>query len=127
MTIELRLFLVAGALVALIFFLYQIRKSRLQIGYAISWGLFSVIILIIAIFPDLITKPSRLLGFESPANMVFVLVIFVLFTKLFTTTMRLSKLDRQVADLAQHIAICEAENGPGMPTPPEEAAVPTKE
>lgn len=105
MNIELRLVLLVGSIVTLFFFLAQIRKSRMQIPYAISWALFSVLLLVMGVFPDIVTWISRKLGFLSPSNLVFVIIIFILIIKLFTTTVKLSAMNRQIADLTQAIAL----------------------
>lgn len=107
MSIELRVALFIGALCTMIYFLMQIRKNRLQIDYTISWTLFSALVLLLSIFPKIATKMSYVIGFESPANMVYLIVIFILIIKLFTTTIKLSDMDRKVTDLAQHIALME--------------------
>ena len=107
MSVALRVMLVVGALATLLFFLYQIRKKRMQIEYTISWCLFSVLLLFISIFPEVVTWASRLLGFQSPANLVYLIVIFVLIIKLFTTTMRLSQMNRNITELAQAMALGE--------------------
>ncbi len=104
---ELRLMLVLGALGTLLYFLHQIRKSRLQIDFAIFWSFFATGLLILGIFPQIGLWASALVGFESPANMVFLIVIFVLLLKLFTNTVKLSRMNRQIVHMAQHIALME--------------------
>ena len=110
MTIVLRLALFGGALFTLVYFLRQIQKSRLQIDYAIFWSLFAGALVVLGIFPEAVIWTSLKLGFESPANMVFLLIIFVLVVKLFTNTLKLSKMNRQITDMAQHIALVEMES-----------------
>lgn len=107
MGIELRIFLLVGAILTLVYFLRQISKNRLQIDFAIFWSLFAGFLLLMGLFPRGVLWAAKLFGFESPANMVYLVVIFVLMVKLFTNTIKLSKLNRQVSDLAQHIAIRE--------------------
>ena len=109
MGLGLRLLLIAGALMTMLYFLYQIRKNRLQIDYTISWTLFCGFVLLLSLFPGAVTRVSSLLGFESPSNLVYLGVIFILVVKLFTTTIKLSKMNRQIADLAQYIAIEQRE------------------
>lgn len=107
MGIELRLALVIGSLFCLVYFMLKIRKNHLQIDYAIFWSLFSSLLLLIAIFPQIINWLSSLLGIISPANLVFLLIIFLLIIRLFSITVKLSKLENQIASLTQHIAIAE--------------------
>lgn len=107
MSIELRVALFVGAVFTMAYFLGQIRRSRLQIDYAISWALFSGGLVIISIFPGIIVWLAEILGVMSPANLLYLIIIFVLILKQFTTTLKISKMDRQIADLAQHIVLQE--------------------
>ncbi len=130
MSIELRLVLLVCSVFTLLFFLAQIRKSRMQIPYAISWALFSLLLLLMGVFPDAVSWVSRKLGFQSPSNLVFVVIIFILIIKLFTTTVKLSAMNRQIADLAQSIALQKREEeelaaevgAPSSPPPSAERA-----
>ena len=100
-----RLFLIAGSLATLVYFIRKIRRSKLKINHAIFWMVFGLALLFFAVIPESLFLVSYLLGFQSAANLVYVVVIFSLVVKLFTTTMRLSKLSEQVESLAQELAI----------------------
>jgi len=101
----LRVLLIAGALLTAIFFVRLIRKRRLQIDHTIFWMLFSMLLLLIAIFPQIITWLAGILGFVSPANFVFLMIIFLLILRLFSVTLKISRLEQQVASLTQNLAI----------------------
>lgn len=107
---ELRWLLFLGALLTLLFFLSKIRKNRLQIGHAISWSVFSGMVLLVSIFPGIIVWTSGIFGFESPSNFVYLVIIFILVVKLFTTSIKISHMDHQITELIQHIAIREKED-----------------
>lgn len=100
-----RIFLITGALATLVYFIRKIRRSKIKINHSIFWMVFGLILLSLAAIPESFFWISYLLGFQSPANLLYVLVIFLLVVKLFTTTMRLSKLSEQVEALAQELAI----------------------
>lgn len=107
MSIQLRLILLLGAVATLMFFLQKIRKNRLDIDYAIFWVFFSIGLVLMGVFPGIIIKAANMLGFESPANMVFLVVEFLLIIKLFSVTIKLSQLEQKARKLVQHIAIEE--------------------
>ncbi len=109
MALSQRIFLIIGSLATLLYFVSNIRKGRLKINHAIFWVFFGVILLLLACVPSGFFWISRLLGFQAPANLVYLVVIFLLTIKLFTTTMRLSKLSEQVTALTQAIAIYQQE------------------
>lgn len=100
-----RIFLITGALSTLVYFIRKIRRSKIKINHSIFWMVFGLILLSLAAIPESFFWISYLLGFQSPANLLYVLVIFLMVIKLFTTTMRLSKLSEQVEALAQELAI----------------------
>lgn len=100
-----RIFLITGALATLVYFIRKIRRSKLKINHSIFWMVFGLILLFLAAIPESLFWISYLLGFQSPVNLLYVLVIFLMVIKLFTTTMRLSKLSEQVETLAQELAI----------------------
>jgi hypothetical protein len=107
MPVTLRILLIAGALLALLFFALQIRKRHLQINYSLFWILLSALLLVVAIFPGIFLGLAGLLGFVSPANLVFLTVIFLLILHLFSVTLKLSKANQQIGDITQRLALLE--------------------
>ena len=105
----LRLLLFVAALFTLITFIQKIRKNRVLIEDAVFWTLLSVGLLLISIFPSVVIIISKLLDIQSPANLVYPSAIAVLLFRLFTVTIKLSKMDQQIATLTQHVAIYEKE------------------
>lgn len=109
MSAFLSILLFAGAVFTMFYFIYKIRKNRLQIEYAISWSLFSVLLVVLGAFPRIVVWAADLIGVQSPVNLLYLGIIFILIVKQFTTTIKLSKMDRQITELTQHIALHEAE------------------
>lgn len=109
MPLSQRIILILGALITLQYFIRGIRKNRLKIDHSIFWTVFGLVLLLLACVPNVFFWISRVLGFQSPANMVYLVVVFLLVMKLFTTTVRLSRLSEQVASLTQELAIYRLE------------------
>ena len=105
MALSQRIFLIIGSLATLLYFISNIRKSKLKINHSIFWMVFGLTLLLLSCIPGSIFYISQILGFQSPANLVYVIVIFMLTVKLFTTTMKLSKLSEQVTALTQELAL----------------------
>ena len=105
MPVTLRIFLIIGAVLTLMFFVSNIRRSRLKINHSIFWIFFGTVLLILALIHDSVFRVSELLGFQSPSNLVYLIVIFLLLIKEFSTTMRISKLSEQITSLTQAMAI----------------------
>lgn len=109
MPLELRLTLFFGAAGTLIYFLKQIKKARLQIDYTISWSLLCGTLVLLSLFPSIVISLCGIFKISSPANLVYLLIIFVLLLKQFTLTIKVSKMNHQILELAQHIALKEQE------------------
>lgn len=107
MSLSLRFLLLLGSAATLFYFTRSIRKSRLKINHAIFWIVFGLMLMVLAVIPEGIYWLSWLLGFQSPVNLVYVAVIFLLILKLFTTTVKLSRLSEQVAALTQEVALAK--------------------
>lgn len=73
------------------------------------WIIFSGVLVIISLFPWLVSLFTRLLGMQLPVNFVFMVFIFILLVKLFMMTIELSTLENKVKDLTQELALEEKE------------------
>ena len=109
MTPVFRLILIVVSILSTWYILKKIRQSKLQIEYAIFWIIFSGVLVIISLFPWLVSLFTRLLGMQLPVNFVFMVFIFILLVKLFMMTIELSTLENKVKDLTQELALAEKE------------------
>ena len=109
MTPVFRIILIVVSILSTWYILKKIRQSKLQIEYAIFWIIFSGVLVIISLFPWLVSLFTRLLGMQLPVNFVFMVFIFILLVKLFMMTIELSTLENKVKDLTQELALAEKE------------------
>lgn len=107
MSIYLRIILVVISMLSMLNILKIVRKSKLQIEYSIFWIVFSILLILVAIFPQPMFTLAQILGIQSPANMVFLFVIFILLIKLFNMTIEVSQLQYKQQELVQKIALDE--------------------
>ena len=105
MGFTLRMALFAGSLLTFIFINRYIKKSRVRIEDTMFWVVFSAGLVVVGIFPQLPIMLSRLLRIESPANFVFLAIIFVLLVHQFFLTMKISQLEIKLRELVQAVAI----------------------
>ena len=105
MGIALRAALFGGSILTFIFISRYIKKSRVRIEDTLFWIVFSAILVVIGIFPQIPIILSRLLKIESPANFVFLAIIFILLIHQFFLTMKLSQTEIKLRELVQTIAI----------------------
>ncbi len=106
---EIRVVLIVGAFVTMGFMLHRIRSSRIRIEDSIFWILFSVMIVLLSLFPQIAFWVGELLNVQSPINVVYLVMIFVLLVKLFTMTAKMSQLESKVNRLAQRMALEQTE------------------
>lgn len=103
----IRLLLVLGSFLTLLFVLRRVRQAKVQIEDSIFWLFFSVFLLFLSLFPELTTLVAKRFGFVSEINVVYLSIIFLLLTKLFFLSMRVSRLDSTLRDLTQRVALDE--------------------
>lgn len=107
LSISLRIVLILMSIISCIYAIEKIRKSQMKIGEMVFWFLFFLFILILSIFPPIGIWMARLLGVESPVNLIYLIMIFMLIVKVFFLSIKNSKLEYQLWTLAQEIAIRE--------------------
>ncbi len=105
MTVTLRIFLIIASLLTVIWILRKIRKMKVKMEDAIFWLIFSALIIILAIFPEISYWLKKILGIESPENLVFLFVICLLLEKIFTLSIITSQLKEKVSILSAEVAL----------------------
>ena len=103
----IRVCLIIGSLVTAGYSLQRVRSAKVQIEDTIFWLLFSGVLLILAVFPGIAYWASSLLGFISPINFVYIVVIFLLLAKQFFMSIKLSQLDSRLRILTEQVALNE--------------------
>ena len=58
--------------------LAQVRNQKMKEKYAALWLIVGVIMIVLALFPKLLDALSRLVGIETPVNLLFLLAIIML-------------------------------------------------
>ena len=109
MTLGLQIILIVASVLVSFYTVHKIRRARLDIDDALFWIFFSVILLVMSIFPVIPTFFAELIGIQSPVNFVFLFMIFIAFIKLFNVAVELSVQKHRLNSLVQRLAIDEAE------------------
>ncbi|WP_418668117.1 DUF2304 domain-containing protein [Allofournierella sp.] len=102
-----RLLLIAGSLCTVLFILKRIRHAKIQIEDSIFWFIFSGLLLLLSLFPQIAYWVAARLGFISPINVVYLAIIFLLLIKQFFMSVRLSQMDSKIKALTQKVALNE--------------------
>lgn len=109
MSLVLRIALVIGALLLLAYMFKKVRSTPVQVVDTIFWFFIAVLLLIMAIFPGISYFLSDLLEVQSPANLVFLVVMAVVILRVFLSSLEIALLKNRVNALSQEIALKENE------------------
>jgi hypothetical protein len=90
--------LIAASVIATCSVMIKIRRAKMQIEDAVFWVLFSFLLIILALFPPVLFFFTGLLKMQSPANLLFLIIIFLLFAKVFSMSVKLSRTGRNDQD-----------------------------
>ncbi len=105
MNLNLILISIIFSLFVILLILYFIKKNKINIKYSIIWLLLFIFLLIFLLIPGFLEFLTRTLGFQTPSNMIFSLLIAVLVIINITLTGIVSSQDKKVRLLIQEISI----------------------
>ena len=125
MTLTLRALLIIVSILATTGVIGRIRKAKMQIEDAVFWVLFSFLLILLAVVPRVLYFFTELLGMQSPANLLFLVIIGLLLMKVFSMSIKMSLLEEKLKTLAQNEALEKLERSE-VPEEPARAAMPEK-
>lgn len=105
MSIVLRIGLIVVSLLTLVFITRKVRNAQVKLEDSIFWFCVAGILLVLSIFPQIFFAISNFAGVESPANLVFLLFIFILLILGFNLSVHLSQTDTKLKELTQQLAV----------------------
>lgn len=105
LSLSFRIILFVGSIVVFLLISRCVRKRQIQMKDGIFWIVFGLLLILVAAFPGLGVLAARVFGVQTPANFVFLIVIFLLGCHQFLLTIKVSQLDKRNKKLTQDIAI----------------------
>lgn len=105
MSISLRAILFISSLVASIYIVLKLRNSKVQLMDALFWLVVSSILFLFGAIPSIPIQASSVLGIASPANFVFLIMLFIVLFRCFLLSIRLSELESRYKVLVEEIGI----------------------
>ena len=118
---RVQIFAIAGSALLFVFVLELLRRRRLSEPYAILWLLASVVLLVLAVWDDLMNELADLVGIATPANALFVVGFGFILVLLLSFSTVISRLTRENKLLAQEIARLKSERQGDALSTPEQA------
>ncbi len=107
MNIVLRIFFIVLTLLFLLYIIHLLSKKKLDLKYSLVWLAAGVGMLILAIFPDLVTILGSLVGIATPVSTVFVFAGIFMLAIILTLTVIVSHMNNRIYRLTQMQATLE--------------------
>ena len=105
MSIELRIILLISAVVAVLYIIRKLRQSQLQLMEALYWIIVAFILLLLGVFPMAASVVAKWVGVDSPVNLVYLVMIFIVLLRCFLLSIRVSQMEDTIKDLIEQLAI----------------------
>lgn len=107
MNMEIRILVIGLCLALALLIVELIRRRKLKEKYAILWLFSTIVVLMLAVFYNVLERLSMLLGIALPANAIFFFSIFfiILINIHFTTV--ISELSEQNKIISQKLTLLE--------------------
>lgn len=103
----IRIALIATSLAFASVIVRLVKRKQLTMKYSFLWIILLFVILLCAILPIIPYRISDILGFETPANFIFLVAIFFLLAIALSLSIIVSKQQRKIITLIQEVAILE--------------------
>lgn len=105
MSLNLILTMICASIILVIITTHFLKKGRIPEKYALLWYAFSLFILVLSLFPSIFTKLAKFLGFETPSNMIMLLLIAMLFLLVMALTIMIAGQKKKTTLLIQEISL----------------------
>lgn len=109
MSVTLRVILIVGSFMAFFLCVTKIKQSKLKVENSVTWMFGSILLILMSIFSNVVGWLSNLLGFVSPVNFVFLIMIAFLLIQTFIDNIHITTLNEKIKDLDHYIALKEHE------------------
>ena len=93
------------AVAIIIYMFVSIRKNKLSVSSSFGWIVFSIIMLLLAIFPYSIDILAPLFGVEYAPVLMLTFCVILLFIMDFRKSKKIDELEKKVVDLGQELSI----------------------
>ncbi|HQR78594.1 MAG TPA: DUF2304 domain-containing protein [Actinomycetota bacterium] len=100
---------VAASFGTVLFVIELLRRGILREKYAVLWLAVSAGLLLFALFPNLLTSLATALGFQVPANLLFLLSAVLLLLVSVQLSYEISRVESRTRRLAEEFALLRNE------------------
>lgn len=100
---------IIGSVVVLVALFELLRRQRLREKYAVLWFFVALGVLVVAIFPGLLSAVADLVGVELPVNLLFFLASLFLLVLTLQHSYELGRLEEKTRVLAEEVGLLRLE------------------
>lgn len=98
-----------GAIVAVLLIVELLRRQQLTEKYAVVWLVLGGGIVLLAVWPGLLTLMARTVGVQVPSNLLFFIAAFALLLVCLQLSREASRLEAETRTLAEELALLRQE------------------
>ncbi len=107
MSNRLRISIILLLLICAFLLVRQAKKKKVDIRYILSWMLLIFVLFILTLLPNTLEILTLALGITLPINMLFFFGSVLMLVIIYSLTISVTKLNDEVKELAQKLAIIE--------------------
>ena len=96
---------VATGLLLLFIILFRLKRGRIPVKFALLWIFISVILLLVGLFPEIISSVAGLFGFKTMSNMLIGILISMLIFITIALTIIVSGQKYRITLLTQELSM----------------------
>lgn len=96
--------LLTASILMLAFVIIKVRKNKMNIHYSIIWIIWGISLIVLSLFPSIISWASKVLSIATPTNTLFLIMIFFLYCLTFYIYLKISKHNEEIINLNYEIA-----------------------
>jgi hypothetical protein len=105
--LTLRIIVIIACMAFMVLVCRQVALRHLMLKYSLLWLSLAVMVMLVALFPDIVYSVSSLLGFEAPSNFVFFVAMFFLLAISLSLSVVASRQTDKIKNLVQNLALLE--------------------
>ena len=106
---RIRIITIIGAVGVLLIVLDLVRRRKLKEEYSVLWVVTALVVLVLAIWYDLLTSITSLVGATAPASTIFFFGLLFFLVLMLHFSVRISTLERRLTELIQDVGINDVE------------------
>jgi hypothetical protein len=111
-------FIVVATAAALVYLLRSVRNRRMGGRYALLWSAVGLVLLVLAVWPGLLTTVSEVVGVHYPPTLFLLVLTGFLFVVVVHFSHELTRLEDRSRTLAEEVALLRAERDADLPGSP---------